>query len=151
MMGQSKTLSCSRIIFTTLSFVQVHTVIQPFTSHRKLCNAIILSQNHFPEPNRHIFTFLHPNLMSRSCPENRWRFSCQVESVLYKQNSRVFWKPKWRACYWVGSVLYKQMAGHFEKQKHSLQWAFSLFKMPGTLFFFFPLFTCDTCQVSQKK
>jgi hypothetical protein len=39
----------------------------------------------------------------------------------------------------VGSVLYKQMAGHFEKQKHSLQWAFSLFKMPRTLFFLLPI------------
>ncbi len=42
------------------SFLQVHNATGPFTSHYcKLC--IMLSQNHFPDPNRqHVLTFLHP-------------------------------------------------------------------------------------------
>jgi hypothetical protein len=51
-MGQSETLNSSQIIFITLFSAGAN------------C-AIILSQNHFPEPNSHVLTFLHPILWYR--------------------------------------------------------------------------------------
>jgi hypothetical protein len=55
-MSQSETLKDSQIILH--SFLQVHSVVAPFTNPSNC--AIMLSQNDLPEPNGHILTFLHP-------------------------------------------------------------------------------------------
>jgi hypothetical protein len=54
MMGQSETLTSSQITFTTFSSTGAH-------GHCR----IILSQNHFLEPNRHMWTFFHLSLVCR--------------------------------------------------------------------------------------
>jgi hypothetical protein len=59
MMGQSETLTSSQILFITLFSVAASKL--PATA---IC-AIMLTQNYFPEPNRHILTFLHPILQCR--------------------------------------------------------------------------------------
>jgi len=63
MMDQLETLGNSQIIFVALCFLlQVHSIAAPFTQNSKLCN-YAKPKNHFPEPNRHILTFLHPIVM----------------------------------------------------------------------------------------
>jgi hypothetical protein len=43
---------------------------------RSTANSTIMrSQNHFPDPNRHILTCLHQILLCRSYTEHRWRCS----------------------------------------------------------------------------
>jgi hypothetical protein len=54
MMGHSKTLTSSEITFTTLFSAGAHGYL-----------GIILSQNHFPEPDRHMWTFFHLSLVCR--------------------------------------------------------------------------------------
>jgi len=46
------------------SFLQVHNVAAPFTSHRKLCN-YGGAKTIFHEPNHHVLTFRHPILSCR--------------------------------------------------------------------------------------
>jgi hypothetical protein len=53
MMTQSKTLSSSQVQFIILFLCRCTT-----TTQTELCY-IMLSQNHFPEPNRRVLTFLH--------------------------------------------------------------------------------------------
>ncbi len=59
MIGQSKTGSSSQIIFITL-FSSRCTALLRF----KPASAKMQEQNHFPEPNRHMLNFLHPNSLS---------------------------------------------------------------------------------------
>jgi hypothetical protein len=59
MMGQSETLSRSHVIFITLFSAGAHRCHLLATAN---C-AIMLSQNRFAEPNRHVLTFLHPILL----------------------------------------------------------------------------------------
>ncbi len=54
MMSQLETLTSSQITFTTLSSAGAH----------GYCG-IILSQNHFPEPDRHMWTCFHLSLVCR--------------------------------------------------------------------------------------
>jgi hypothetical protein len=56
MMDQSETLSAVRSHLLH-SFLQVHSVAAPITSYGNLWCGIMLSENHFHEPNWHIWTF----------------------------------------------------------------------------------------------
>ncbi len=59
MMGQSETLTSSQITFTTQSSAGAHGYY-----------GIILNQNHFPEPDRHIWT---SKFSVQDNTEHRWR------------------------------------------------------------------------------
>ncbi len=72
MMTQSKTLSSSQVQFIILFLCRCTT-----TTQTELCY-IMLSQNHFPEPNRRVLTFLHHPKMycaGFAYTEHRWRCS----------------------------------------------------------------------------
>jgi hypothetical protein len=74
MILQSETLRSSQIIFVTL-FCSVAQRCCAFHQPRQTF-AIMLSQNAFPELNRHILTFLHPILLCRiTHRDHRWRCS----------------------------------------------------------------------------
>jgi hypothetical protein len=64
MMGQSETLSSSRIIFITLLFLQVYSVGTLFNQPPQSVH-FCRSKTHFPELNRQVLTFLHPILLCR--------------------------------------------------------------------------------------
>ncbi len=59
MIRQSETLSSSRIIFSAL-FCACPRRCCPFYLRAAANCKIIVSQTDFPEPNRHVLTFLHP-------------------------------------------------------------------------------------------
>jgi hypothetical protein len=63
MMSQSETLSSSQIIFITLFSAGSQPLLNLLLATASC--AMTLSRNHFPEPNWHILTFLHPILMCR--------------------------------------------------------------------------------------
>ncbi len=89
MMGQSEALCSSLIIIITL-ILQLHNVTGPFTSHSKLC---CVSQNYFPQPNRHFYAFLHLIYCARSRTEYHWRCSkLDISCMAAAPNSRQ-WFP----------------------------------------------------------
>ncbi len=65
MIGQSKRGMRSQIIFITL-FSSMCTYLRGF-SPASANWANMHQKNYFPEPNRHIFTFLHPILIVEGC------------------------------------------------------------------------------------
>jgi hypothetical protein len=76
MIDQSESINSSQsdhIYYTIFSKCTALLGLLPATPN---CG-IRLSQNHFPEPNSHILSFLHPILLCRSHAEHRWRCSHQ--------------------------------------------------------------------------
>ncbi len=62
MMGRSETLSSSQIQFITLFFCSCTGLLRLLAKGGKVC-AIMLWQNHFPEPNQTYFDFSSPNFI----------------------------------------------------------------------------------------
>jgi hypothetical protein len=65
MIGKSEILSSSQIVF-------YYTLLYRFTSLLRILTA---AANHFPKPNPHVLTFLHPISLCRSHTEHCWRCS----------------------------------------------------------------------------
>jgi hypothetical protein len=78
MIGKSEILSSSQItlcqseILSSSQIIFYYTLLYWFTALLRILTA---AANHFPEPNRHVLTFLHPILLCRSHTEHCWRCS----------------------------------------------------------------------------
>jgi hypothetical protein len=73
MIDQWETLRSSQIIFIALFFGGLYsTLLLQLLAGTANC-AIMLSQNHFPEPNWRVLTFLHPILLCMITYEHCWR------------------------------------------------------------------------------
>ncbi len=94
MISQSETLISSYITFITLFFCRCTALLRLLLA-TAMC-AIMLSQNHFPEPNRHRLDFPHPIYRAGSHTKHYWR--CISNDAQYVTPDSTIYSEKVKMC-----------------------------------------------------